>query len=226
MSQEIRQSEVLYRPASAEDVPKMVDLWLTSVQDMFARNNVSGSLPPREIMLHGYEHVRSTGIFRIAESDQRMMAIAGAILRDDIWFLSAFWALPGLQRGGIGMPLLRQVWQEGRNAGAIRFCTWSSVDITAMASYMKLGMLPGYEILLFEGAPQRLPAVPTGFTTLPLDKTLTSEVDPHVWGAQRRVDHDFWSDPLGFKGQQVLQDGRPIGYYYLNKGGITHGRRS
>ncbi len=220
MSQEIQQPEVRYRPAGAEDVPKMADLWLTSVQDMFARNNVSGTLPPREIMLRGYEHVRSTGIFRIAESDQRMVAIAGAILRDEIWFLSAFWALPGLQRKGIGMPLLRQVWQEGRNSGATKFCTWSSVDITAMASYMKLGMLPGYEILLFEGAPQRLPAVPAGCAAQPLDKTLTSELDPHVWGAQRRVDHDLWSDTLGFRGRQVLRNGQPIGYYYLNRGGI------
>ncbi len=220
MSQKIRQPEVHYRPATAEDVPKMADLWLTSVQDLFARNNVAGMLPSLEIILRGYEHVRSTGIFRIAESDQRIVAIAGAILRDDIWFLSAFWALPDLQRRGIGMPLLRQVWEEGRRSGAIKFCTWSSVDTTAMASYMKLGMLPGYEILLFEGMPQRLPAVPAGCTAQPLGKALTNELDPYIWGAQRRVDHDLWSDAFGFRGRQVLQNGQPVGYYYLNRGGI------
>jgi GNAT superfamily N-acetyltransferase len=66
----------------------------------------------------GYEHVRSTGIFHVAELEGRIVAIAGAILRDHLWYLSAFWARPGLQRRGIGMPLLRRVWNAGQQAGA------------------------------------------------------------------------------------------------------------
>jgi len=109
------------KSATGRPAPMMADLRLTSVQDMFARNNVSGTLPPRQIMLRGYE------------------------------------------------------------------------------------------ILLFEGAPQRLPAVPSGCTTQPLDKTLTSELDPDAWGARRKVDDDLRSDMFGFRGRQVLPNEQPIG---------------
>jgi hypothetical protein len=208
---------VVYRAARAEDLPEMVDLFLTAASEMCVRNNVAFALPPRQAMLAGYEHVRTTGIFRVAAAESRIISIAGAVIRDDLWYLSAFWALPEFQRKRIGMPLLRQVFEAGVKAGARKFSTWSSVDITAMAAYMKLGMLPGYEILMFEGSPQRLPAAEPGCELAPLDKREAMELDHTMRGARREVDHDLWAKQM-LQGRQVLVKGNVVGYYYVKKG--------
>jgi GNAT superfamily N-acetyltransferase len=212
-------ADVAYRAVRPEDVPEMVDLFLTAVTDMLKRHNVALAPPPRQAMLAGYEHVRATGIFRLAELENRIVAIAGAVVRDDLWYLSAFWARPDLQRKGIGMPLLRQVFEAGVQSGAKTFFTWSSVDITAMAAYMKLGMLPGYEVLVFEGSPQRLPAIGAGYEAVPLEKKVAMEMDRAVRGTRREVDHDLWARQM-LQGRQVLLNGNLAGYYYLNGGMI------
>lgn len=218
--QELKMTEIQYRLARPEDVPEMSDLFLEAVSNMFARNNVTAAVPPRPAVLLAYEHVRSTGIFHVAELEGRIAAIAGAIVRDQLWYLSAFWARPDIQRRGIGMPLLRAVWNAGQEAGAKIFFTWSSVDTTAMASYMKLGMYPGYPIFLFEGAPQKLPSVASTYNVAALEKSQAMDLDQEIRGTRRRADHELWLDRLGLQGRQVLRDGEVLGYYYLNKGAI------
>ena len=69
---------VNYRAARADDVAEMVELHRTAASDMFARNNVSFALPPREAVRAGYEHLCATGIFDVAEWENRIIAIAGA----------------------------------------------------------------------------------------------------------------------------------------------------
>lgn len=218
--EELQTMEIQYRQARPEDVPEMTDLFLEAVSNMYARNNITAAAPPRPAVLAGYEHVRAAGIFQVAEFEGRIAAIAGAILRDHLWYLSAFWARPELQRRGIGIPLLKTVWAAGQEAGATIFFTWSSVDSAAMASYMKLGMVPGYPILLFEGVPQKLPTVASAYEVAALEKSQAMELDQAIRGTGRRADHDFWGDRSGLQGRQVLRKGEVIGYYYLGKGGI------
>ncbi|MBI5903275.1 MAG: GNAT family N-acetyltransferase [Deltaproteobacteria bacterium] len=213
-------ADIAYRAARPDDVGRMADLFLTALSDMYGRNNISAPAPPRGAVLLGYEHVRSTGVFRLAESDGRIIAIAGAIIRDKLWYLSAFWVYPDMQQKKIGMPLLRQVFEAGKEAGAAAFFTWSSVDMTAMASYMKVGMLPGYEILAFEGAPDRLHDAPYGCESAPLEMSVAMELDLTVRGTRREVDHELWSGRAGLMGRQVLCNGKAAGYYYINRGVI------
>src|SRR6185436_19534732 len=134
------------RPALADDLPAAADVFLASVADMYARHGIAQPVPPREVVLASFGHVLRTGIFHVAEADGRVEGIASAIVRDRIWFLSTFWVRPGAQRRGVGGPLLDGVWAEGERAGATTFCTYSSIDTTAMASYLRRGMLPGWPI--------------------------------------------------------------------------------
>jgi GNAT superfamily N-acetyltransferase len=218
--EEMKISEIQYRPARPEDVPEMADLFLEAVSNMYARNNITAAVPPRPAVLLGYEHVRSTGIFHVAELEGQIVAIAGAVVRDHLWYLSAFWAQPHLQGRGIGMPLLRRVWDAGQQASATIFFTWSSVDNAAMASYMKLGMVPGYPILLFEGAPRKLSSVAPAYEVEALEKPHAMDLDQEIRGTRRPADRELWLDRLGLQGRQVLRDGEVVGYYYLGKGNI------
>lgn len=213
-------SEINYRTARPEDIPEMADLFLLALNDLYKRNGVSAVVPPRPAVLQGYEHIRSTGIFQVAEYEGRIVAIAGAVVRDQLWYLSAFWAHPELQRKKIGMPLLKKVWEAGKEAGTTIFFTWSSIDLTAMAAYMKLGMVPGYQNFFFDGVPKQLPEIPSNDEVAPLEKPVVMEIDQRIRGTSREPDHDFWFSNPNLQKKQVLQKGRVIGYYYLNRGVI------
>ncbi len=213
-------AEVRYREACREDIPKMVDVFLESIGDLYSRNSFSSPIPPRPAVEGFLEYYLPTSIFHVAESDGQINAIAGAVVRDQIWFLCIFWARPNQQRKGIGMPLLRIVWNAGKEAGASIFCTHSSMDLTAMAAYMKLGMLPGHEVLYFSGKPERLSSKPSGYEVATLDKGAAMDIDRDIRGTGREPDHEFWLGTGSFQGRQVLLEGRVIGYYYLGMGGI------
>lgn len=211
---------IRYRAAHMADVPEMVEVYLESLRDMRARHGVPPADRSAATMTLAYQHVISTGVFRVAESKGRIVAIAGAAIRDHLWFLSAFWTRPGFQGRGVGMPLLRQTHEEGAAAGATVFFTWASPDRTALFAYMKLGMLPSHGIFVFEGAPGRLPPVPTGYEAAALEESTAGRLDLAVRGTRREVDHRFWSGPAGLVGRQVRGTDELVGYYYLSDGKV------
>lgn len=205
------------REANESDLPAMADLFLAARDDMLARAGTPMPTPPREMVVAGYRHVLRTGIFRVAEASGRIESIAGAVVRDGLWFLSAFWTRPGLQRRGVGGPLLKQVHEEGRRRGATTFFTFSSPDLPAVAAYLKLGLLPGTQIFTFAGAPLCLPEIPAGHDLLPLTVEGAGSFDREVRGTAREADHRAWAE-MGFSGKAVARGGDPVGYYYANRG--------
>jgi hypothetical protein len=212
--------DIEYRPARDEDLPECVELFLESLADMRLRHNLdvpATSLGER--MPAFYRHVQRSGIFHVAEVEGKIAALACAILRDRNWFLSGFWARPALQRQHIGMPLLRGVWQAGKEAGATLFFVWSSREPTAMAAYMKLGMLPGSPILSFEGTPRPTGELSAEYDVQPLDKSFAMDMDQVTLGYRREVDHDYFAS-MGSQGRQVRRNGKPVGYYYISEAGI------
>lgn len=209
---------VTYRPAAEADIPATVGVFLAAVADMYARNGIAAPPPDARAVERNYRHILRTGIFRVAEVGGRVGAICHAVVRGRLWFLSGFWTLPELQRQRLGGPLLRLVRDEGARGGADTFFTWSSVDLTAMAAYMKLGMLPGYQILTFSGPAPEPGAAGGGLEVEPLSVASAADVDERVRGARREVDHQFWLAGAGARGRQLLRGGRVVGYFYLNRG--------
>ena len=213
--------EINYRPARLEDLPACIDVFQESFSDMLKRHN----LPLPQVLgaarrLEVFEHCFSTGIFHVAEARGRIIAFAAAILRDHLWFLSAFWARPRSQQSHVGMQLLRGVWEAGKQSGATTFFVWSSIDLPAMAAYMKLGMLPGSQMLVFEGAPQLKADAAAGYTAEPLRRSAAMKLDELVLGVRRGVDHEVFIR-AAWQGRQVLRDGEVVGYYYVHEGIIS-----
>jgi GNAT superfamily N-acetyltransferase len=206
------------RAAQAEDVEPALDLFVGTLKDMLARNGIDPGELPRDEWRYGYPHVFRTGIFRVAEDDGELVSICHAIVRGPLWFLSGFWTRPDRQKTGVGGRLLREVWDEGRARGASTFFTWSSIDLTAMASYLRRGMLPGFQILSFAGEPARASAVTSDVA--PLTQEIASELDRDAIGNAREIDHAFWSSEPGRVGRAVMRGGRAIGYYYVRSGAI------
>jgi hypothetical protein len=212
-------TEVVYRLARQEDIPAIADVYYESIDKLILKYNLKLQPPPRPAAYRIIEHALSTGIFHLAELKGKVVTVACAIVRDHLWYLNLFWGLPNQQRKGIGMPLLRRVWNAGKEAGATIFFVHSSMDMTAMAAYMKRGMLPGHQIFYFGGKPIRLPPNPAGYDVAKLDKVVAMEIDKEIRGTRREPDHDFLLG-AGFQGRQVLHDGNVIGYFYLGRGSI------
>jgi GNAT superfamily N-acetyltransferase len=206
------------RAAREEDIEPALDLFVVTLRDMLVRNGIDPGELARDEWRYGYPHVFRTGIFRVAEEDGELVAICHAIVRGPLWFLSGFWARPDRQKTGIGGRLLREVWDEGRARGASTFFTWSSIDLTAMASYLRRGMLPGYQILSFVGGPASTTVVASDVA--PLSPQVAAALDRDVIGTSREIDHSFWSTEPGRVGRAVMRGGRPVGYYYVRAGSI------
>jgi GNAT superfamily N-acetyltransferase len=206
------------RAAREEDVEPALDLFVGTLRDMLARNGIDPGELARDEWRDSYPHVFRTGIFRVAEDDGELVAICHAIVRDSLHFLSGFWTRPDRQKTGIGGRLLREVWDEGRARGASTFFTWSSIDLTAMASYMRRGMLPGFPILSFVGEPATV--AERASDAVPLGLEIASELDRDVIGTARVVDHTFWLSEPGRIGRALVRDGRTLGYYYARGGTV------
>jgi GNAT superfamily N-acetyltransferase len=212
---------VNYRPVRATEIDETVEIFLTAVTDMYRRHGINTPAPERAVIATYYRHTFETGIYHVAEVGGRIAAVCHAVVRDHLWFLSGFWMLPEFQRRKIGGQLLRGVRAAGERAGADTFFTWSSVDMTAMASYMKIGMLPGYQILTFGGALGReLPEQRSGYEVQPLEIANAIALDIEVRATGREVDHRFWLAQPSVKGRQLTSGGRVVGYYYVNHGVI------
>jgi hypothetical protein len=211
---------VLYRPVREAEIPEAAELFLRTVADLYQRHNIASPPPPRVLVEKYYDHIRRTGIFRVAEVDGGLAAICHAFVRDALWFLSAFWTRPEMQGQKIGSPLLRQVWDEGVQAGAQKFFTWSSIDLQAMATYMKFGMLPGYQTLTFAGRINDLPEKRGGYEAQPLDISTATQIDEQIRETRREMDHRFWLSEMKAEGRQLSRGGRIVGYYYAQAGTV------
>jgi GNAT superfamily N-acetyltransferase len=208
-------SHVIYRPATEADLPAAVAVYETARNAMLTRQRLPAPPLDPEGALRGYRHVLTTGIFRVAEVDGDLAGVCLAIVRDGLWFLSGFWVRPDMKGQGLGGPLLRQVWDEGARAGAHTYFVWSSTDVTAMAAYLKRGMLPGYPLLKFSGPVTRPPAIPPGYTAEPLALTTAVALDQMVLGTGREVDHRYWLSQAGTRGFQVRAGSQVVGYFYV-----------
>lgn len=213
---------VMYRSATSPDLLAAAHVYIAARNEMLTRIGSAAPTESPESAVPGFQHVLDTGIFEVAELNGRIVGKASAIVRDGLWFLSGFWVEPALKNQKIGGPLLRRAWDRGREMGAATCFVWSSSDTTAMATYMKFGMLPGSQILTFRGEPERLrlPEMPVGYETQPLDPTEASAIDSVVRGTRRAADHQYWAD---LPGRLVVRGGRACGYYYLNGGQLFGG---
>lgn len=212
-------AEPTHRPGTDDDITEAASLFIASVSDLTRRYGLAAPPFTAASIEPTYRHIHRTGIFDVAEQDGRLVAICHAIVRGEQWFLSGFWALPGLQGKGLGGPLLRRVWAEGVRRGARLQYTWSSVDFTAMATYLKLGMLPGYPILTFTGAPSSLPDPAGALDEVALEVDSAAAIDAEVRGIRREIDHGYWLEGSG-TGRLVRRGGRPAGYYHVSRGVI------
>jgi GNAT superfamily N-acetyltransferase len=210
----------IFRRLQREEVPLAADVFLISLAELARANGLPVPVSyTRESVIPAYEHLFETGRFEVAELDGKIVGIAAATVRDTIWFLAMFWVLPEYKLQGIGRPLLERVQRFADEQGATVRCVWSSVDFAAIASYLKLGMMPGGPIFTFAGPLRAAPRVHDEARLAALDPQQASAIDRVVRGVGREQDHAFFR-ARGMAGFQLELDGLVVGYFYVKDGVI------
>ena len=198
-----------------KEIPETVTVLLETLADMRKRFGVANPPEDHAYWQNGYKHVLKTGIFEVAEVDGRIAAICCGIVRGDRWFLTAFWTLPQYQGKQIGSALVKSVWERATKSGAKVFFTWSTVDPRAMNIYLKLGMMPGYQILTFGGEISNVGDSAVKYKTESMKSSEVAVSLDHQHGVvDKKVDHDFFLLQKGYEAKAVYIDNLPIGYFY------------
>jgi len=209
-----------YRRLRREEVPAAADVFLVSLAELAQAHGLPAPVSyTRASVVPAYEHLFETGIFEVAEVDGKIVGIAAAIVRDAIWFLAMFWVLPEYKLQGIGRPLLERVQRLGDERGASVHCVWSSVDFAAIASYLKLEMMPAGPILTFSGPLENPPVGQPEARLNELDAEQASAIDRIVRGTARELDHAFFRR-RAMSGYQLEIEQRVAGYFYVKDGAI------
>lgn len=208
---------IVYRPLRREEIPEAAQLFIVAVSELARRHGLQPAPFVQPAVEALYAHVFETGIFHVAQQGERIVAICCGVLREKIWFLSMFWVLPDQRVSGLGRPLLEQVTAEARARGAETLCTWSSIDFVAVASYLRLGMMPAGPVLTFSGECVNEPPAPQGVDLCELRAAVASALDVVVRGTPRELDHAFFRAREG-SAVQLERNGVPIGYFYASQG--------
>jgi GNAT superfamily N-acetyltransferase len=210
---------IVYRPLRREEIPEAAQLFIVAVTDLARRHGLQPASYLQSTIETLYTHLFETGVFHVAQDDERLVGICCGVVREQIWFLSMFWVLPDQRVRGVGRPLLEQVTAEARARGARILCTWSSIDFVAIANYLRLGMMPAGPVLTFSGECSTEPAEPSGVEARELSPDVASAIDSVVRGTPRPLDHAFFRARDG-SAQQLERGGRAIGYFYASQGVI------
>jgi len=209
--------DAVVRAGRPEDAAAAVDVFIDTLTDLYARMSTPAPAFPVDATVAAYRHIAETGFLRIAEADGAAIAVACGIVRGHVSFLSGFWTRPAHQGRGIGGKILAAAEADARRLGATTFATWSSLDVGAVAVYLRHGMLPGFPAITLAG---RLPTslvAPAGLELVSLEPEVAAAVDEVVAFPARLVDHEHWlRDPGGHRGWEVRRAGQRLGYVQVD----------
>jgi GNAT superfamily N-acetyltransferase len=218
--------DVTFRPGTIANSEAVFWIFHETVMDLGQRTGtmpITGGSDPQ--VLQGlwearrslYEHLaRTADQFWIAERAGQPFAYARSVLRDGMRELTEFFVLPTAQSGGVGRELLARAFAE---EGAAYRSVVATIDVRALARYMKAGLTPRFPIFYFTIVPTAVP-VPAGLTAEPIDPVaaplaMLAQIDRAVLGHHRSVDHAWLvGERQGF---MFHRSGELVGYGYVGQ---------
>lgn len=232
---------VSYRPVRAEELAACAEVWRDSINDYTRRLNQPDVPPETASLLRLYVHLQSTDPERFvvatlpAESGERIVAFAAALMRERLWFLSMLFVLPELQGAGVGRALLARVSPRDGEASFRSTATDSSQPISN-ALYASQGIVPRVPLLNLIGLPQdadAFGAMPSGIVPVPFaeiaggsggdgHRQLAEAVDAldrEVLGVAHTADHRYLRQENRTGWLYRGPDGSPVAYGYATEAG-------
>jgi GNAT superfamily N-acetyltransferase len=205
------------RPARRDDLPALEGIFRAAVGELYMRHAFEPPDLPRELFLrlHGHMLEHDPERFWVAGSGGRIVGFGAAIVRADVWFLSALFVEPEAQASGIGRELLRLVWDGGDPRIRRRLTIVDSFQPVSTGLYSQAGLLPVTPILSLAGRPTAVDV--SELEPEEVNQRALAELDATAYGFDRALDHVFWQREA--KATLWLEEGRPVAYSYWWPGG-------
>jgi len=229
-----RASDTRYRDAKASDMTACASVFVESVADLSRRLGVEFRRRDPAVIARRLGYLRGTDPkgFQVATRGGRAVAFASTILREDVHFLSMFWARPAMQGRGVGRALLARAFNRPDPPATAVRCVFASLDTRAQSLYLKIGMVPRSLIygLARDGVPPALPPpeVPVELSQVGEPGAVTKSalalaaaLDRKNRGCRRDTDIAFTLDQPGARFFEAQEDGDPVGYVILTKDGMV-----
>lgn len=209
------------RPLSVDDVDAASDVQTRSFDDIDRRfgEQVPEQTPARMArqrrrIEHFLQH--DPGGSFVACVDDRVVGVALAMRRDDLWGLSLLVIEPDLQGRGIGRRLLGEALHYGE--GASTAVILSSRDPRALAAYTDAGFDLHPQIAGVGTVDRKLLPAPSARVRPEADPEFADSVDRVVRGASRGTDHARLSE-VGRS--YSVDDDHGRGYAYTYEGFVA-----
>lgn len=212
---------VTVRPLGAQDLEAACEVQTRSFNDVDRRFGESVAEPTPAGAARQRRRIqqllqRDPGGAFVACVDERLVGVALALRRDDLWGLSLLVIEPDMQGRGIGRQLLSSTlrYGDGTSTGVIL----SSRDSRALAAYADAGFDLHPQIAAVGTVDRRLLPAPSPRVRAGANVELADAVDRVVRGAQRGSDHARLAE-AGPSYSVDDHDGR--GYAYTREGFVA-----
>lgn len=205
-----------------------------SLEDLSRRMGTEVHKRDPEVIARRLGYLRSTDPkgFQVAARGKRVVAFASTILREDVHYLSMFWARPSVQGKGVGRTLLNRAFNRPDPPATAVRCVMASLDERAQSLYLKAGMVPRGLVygMARDGTPPKLapPELPVELSQIgePGEVTksaiaLAAAVDRKVRGCRRDTDIAFTLNQEGARFFEARDDGDAVGYVILTPDGMV-----
>jgi GNAT superfamily N-acetyltransferase len=203
----------IYRRATEDDLAAEFSVFIAAEEELRNRRGIAFTGPPfdpagqwAQVQRHVLTHDGERAF--VAEENGRIVGFTAAIVRSDLWYLSALFIDPAHQGRGIGKQLLQNVWGDSYRR---RATITESFQPVSNGLYASRGMLPYTPILSFAGRP-RISGGPS-LEAIKLDSAVLRAIDLAAYGFDRAVDHEFFARSTQ-GGRLWLRDGEPRAYSY------------
>jgi GNAT superfamily N-acetyltransferase len=210
------------RRATDEDVPRLLTVFFSAVDDRAARQGRPVPRPQPEALELVIRHLLRTdpASALVAEDRDQVVAFAMLHVRGDDAFLSFLFVLPDRQAQGVGRALLRGCLEAAGRPRRVGVCVDADQPV-ATGLYASLGMVPRAPVYVLRGRPrlEALPAVPEGWRMRPLAAGAGDDLDERLLGYRRPEDHAFWRASRREGWQLEDHAGRVLGYGYAQASG-------
>lgn len=149
-------------------------------------------------------HVLATGRALMATADGGRVVGWGAVRTGELGsMLTDLFVDPSWQGRGVGRQVLGALWPDGAASGRY---TFSSQHPNALSLYTRCGLRPGWPLLYLRGPRPHY----VGLDVHRVPASTSADVERRLTGADRRLDHDYWTRRPGSSGVIVRHEGEPI----------------
>jgi GNAT superfamily N-acetyltransferase len=207
---------IAYRRACEDDLQAEHEVFGAAHDELHKRHAVAWTTPPFERWSASHRYLlRHDGSHSfVAEANGRIVGFSAALVREDLWFLSALHIHPEFQGRGIG----RRLFDLSRDGTYGRQATISeSIQLVSAGLYAQKGLIPVTPILHVGGEPAIDP--PPDVEAAAFKSEAVAALDQAAYGCDRALDHGFWSERA--RCTHWARGGAPVAYSYVSTTGLV-----